>query len=136
MNPRRLEIEKKVQVRQTELLIQANPREITLRRPRKARTASGGMSNDENEAEELTPVTRFFGGTKTMENLTGAGRTATFTTSSLGNRFKHIFVLVGPPGDDIQEDDFFYINNIKYTVLMVDPETIEYQTRAVVVRYV
>ena len=89
------------------------------RKGEQIRTAAGGVRRIEDSTNKAA-VRRYFGSTS---------GSPTVVTTSNGERVSVTYVLIGPVGDDIQEDDEFTIAGETYRVFAIDPVTVEYQRK-------
>lgn len=118
----------RAQIRQTENLINVAGRDIQLRRPGVLIDDGAGGKQRAGDPKVFRPVRRYFGG------LTTEGRGATtrpeqWITTSLGDKYREFFILIGLPGDDIQPGDFFLINGEQYDVLFGHGDVDQYQAK-------
>lgn len=114
-----------VQIGVTKDLIESEPTSIALvRQGEYARTPSGGMARP-GGSTTLASKNRFFSAVSGKE---------TFFINEAGERITVQYVLVGPPDDDIEKDDTFALRGMKFRVLYVVPDTLAYETRAMVSR--
>lgn len=119
------------QAKQTTVLIQTFGQEISLIRPAGLMDdGAGGKTRVSNSPEiTLAGVQRFLGGLQTE----GRGVTTeplNWFTTSLGDKFKEFFVLIGEKDDDIRPDDYFVIERKKYVVLFLHDTVSAYMTKA------
>lgn len=119
----------KAQLRQTENLIKVAGREIDLHRPSVlVDDGAGGKKRLDAGSNKLGTQRLYLGG------VTSQGRGATtqpaeFMMTSLGDKYKSYFVLIGMPGDNIEQDDYFFISGEKYVVLWPHGEVDQYQKK-------
>lgn len=110
-------------IRSTRDLIAERGQQIALSRPQMTRTMAGGTARRPGAA--LNPVRRYFAGVSV-----DARRTTTLN----GEVVVLNYVLIGLPGDDIQEKDEFTIRNRKFLVAEVDPNQ-DFQVKGWVTEY-
>jgi hypothetical protein len=104
----------------TAALIKASPTPVSLmRKGEQVRTAAGGVRRVDDPIV-LPEVPRYFGST---------GVNPTVITTPNGNRISVGFVLIGLPGDDMQEDDTFVLEGETYRIIKIDPVTARYETK-------
>ncbi len=109
---------------QTNALIELFPTPIELVRPAKLISdGAGGFVKDGEdrtfpernryffEAEDVTKIPMF----SALENK--------------GEQFVEGWMVIGPYGDDIQTGDYFFLNNVKYTITRVNADQ-SYQVKA------
>ncbi len=99
-------------------LIADNPTTIALQRVVWQRTPSGGMSQTGNLSQP--PKQRYFGAVR---------GDPTYVTREQGEVILARHVLVGLPGDDIQEKDTFSVGSRKFEVVEIHPDA-TWQTKA------
>lgn len=107
-------------IRTTEKLIEVEGREIALIRPPQPEDdgAGGRIIPHGGAPVPQDPKRRYFGGkiNNRMNNMPFEG------ASSVGEYLRVKAVLVGMPGDDIQENDVFSVGGLTYSVDFVYPD--------------
>lgn len=100
-------------------LIELDGFDISLIRNEWTRVPGGGVKRVDNP-EPKDPVRRYF---------SGVAADAVRVFYSEGEQIVAAYVLIGPPGDDVQEKDEFVLNNQKFRIVEVHPDR-SYETRA------
>jgi hypothetical protein len=112
--------EEAAQLRITQQLIRRYGRDIALIRPGSWVSDGAGGRVRSGDATYLPPVRRFFSGS-VQNNV--------FTVNFQGERQNGRFVLLGLPGDDIQQGDFWEDGATQYRVTHVHDNP-RYEVRA------
>lgn len=105
-------------IRTTSDLIAQDPIEISLKRFEWVRTSSGGQTRS-GAPVELDPVPRFFA---------GVVADAVYVTRVEGEQIVCRHVIIGLPGDDIQQKDTFTVDGRNFEVVEIHPEK-SFQTK-------
>lgn len=118
------------EIRQTSILIEHDPHVVSLNR--KAPLVDDGEGGrTRSGVPTVLPAQRFYIG-GFAENFGVRNRPA-YEEDERGERLVARFILVGMPGTDIAEGDWFELGGHTYTVQFVDPLR-EFQVKAEAVR--